>query len=80
MIIKTPPNLNLATAEELTTMIPNMDPSLAGELVKYRDQNGPFRSWTELQPVPGMTEQMLNRLRDTAVLEPEDAATPLRPA
>ncbi|RMH57684.1 MAG: hypothetical protein D6679_06155 [Candidatus Hydrogenedentota bacterium] len=74
-------NVNTATAEELKR-IPDMPGYVAELIVRYRGENGPFRSVNELVKVPGMTPDLLDKvspyLRVVSVTAP--VGTPPSPA
>jgi competence protein ComEA len=55
--------LNSATAAELDAL-PGVGPVIAGRIVSYRDENGPFQSVEDLLDVPGIGEAKLADLRD----------------
>jgi competence protein ComEA len=56
-------NINLATAAELDSL-PGIGPALAGRIVAYREQHGPFASLEELSNVDGISVRMVDELRD----------------
>jgi competence protein ComEA len=56
-------NVNTATAEQLETL-PGIGPVLAGSIVEYREQNGPFTSVDQLLEVSGIGEARLADIRD----------------
>lgn len=58
-----PLDLNQATVDELDTL-PGIGPTIAGAIVRYRDEHGPFRSVEQLLDVPGIGEAKLAQLRD----------------
>ncbi len=47
--------INTATAEEFESL-PGIGPTLAQQIVEYRDENGPFASIEDLLDVPGVSE------------------------
>lgn len=57
-----PVDVNLATREELA-FLPGIGPSLAAEIVRWREEHGPFRSVEELTEVPGIGPRTLWRLK-----------------
>lgn len=61
--IPSPINLNTATAEELTTL-PGIGEVLAGRIVAYREQYGPFLCVDELKAVYGIDEKKLEAVRN----------------
>ena len=56
-------NINTAASAELETL-PGVGPALAGRIIAWRDQNGPFRSVDELLAVSGIGEKTLSGFRD----------------
>jgi DNA uptake protein ComE-like DNA-binding protein len=70
---RTPVELNLVGAAELS-LLPGVSDELARELVRRRENMGPFRSWDEVRAVKGMSPAALEVLMDRTVLEPEDFA------
>ncbi|MDT0345308.1 ComEA family DNA-binding protein [Streptomyces litchfieldiae] len=62
-----PVSLNAATAEELGTL-PGIGPVLAGHIVTYRTEHGPFTSIDQLGEVTGIGERRLADLRDRVTL------------
>ncbi len=57
-----PLDLNTATAEELDRL-PGIGKVLAGRIVQYRTENGPFQSPEELLNVEGIGEKILSNIR-----------------
>lgn len=55
-------NLNTASTDELAEL-PGIGPGLAGRIVLYRTQNGPFRSIEALEAVPGIGPKRLAQVR-----------------
>jgi competence protein ComEA len=52
-------DLNSATAQELTRL-PGIGEALAGRIVAYREENGPFARLEDLLNVPGIGEATLD--------------------
>src|SRR5690606_4374636 len=44
-------------SKELLTYVSGLGPSLAANIVKYRDQNGPFKSRSQIKLVPRLGEK-----------------------
>ncbi len=63
---KTPPakplNLNTATVEELQ-QLPEIGPTTAKAIVRFRQKSGPFRRVEDLLAVRGITRRRLEKLR-----------------
>lgn len=55
-------DLNAATARELEN-VPGVGPKTAETIVKYRAENGPFRSVDELDNVPGFGPSTVEKIR-----------------
>jgi competence protein ComEA len=62
-------DLNRATAAELTAL-PGVGPSLAEALVRDRERRGGFKSWEEVDEVPGVGPAKLESLRGACDLQP----------
>ena len=63
-----PVNINTAAAEELD-VLPGIGPALAGRIIAYREEHGPFTVVEDLLEVSGSGEKVLDGLRDQIVLE-----------
>src|SRR5437867_9892968 len=46
-------NVNKATTDELTETL-SVAKAIASAIVTYREKNGPFKEWNDLQKVPGL--------------------------
>jgi len=55
-------DINTASVKELES-VPGMTKSMARNIVKYRDENGPFTSVDDLTKVKGISEKKLNEMR-----------------
>lgn len=60
-------SLNSATIEQLDTL-PGIGPSLAQQIIAYRDSQGPFTSIEQLTEVPGIGPAKLEQIRPLVVL------------
>ncbi len=58
-------DLNAATEDELA-LVPGVGPKLAKAIVDERKRLGGFKSWDELDRVPGVGEHKLDALKATA--------------
>jgi competence ComEA-like helix-hairpin-helix protein len=68
-----PLNVNMAGAKEIAdAKIPAIGKEQAREIVKYRDENGPFGAWDDLGSVPGITDEMIDNLKEAATLGEDD--------
>jgi len=56
-------NINRASAAELEAL-PGVGPAIAGRIIAYRTQNGPFRSLSDLDAVKGIGVKKLEDLKD----------------
>jgi competence protein ComEA len=59
--------INLATAVELETL-PGVGPVLAGRIIEFREEHGPFGTVEDLLDVPGIGEAKLASLRDHMIV------------
>ncbi|HYI16745.1 MAG TPA: ComEA family DNA-binding protein [Thermomicrobiales bacterium] len=62
-------NVNTAAATELEAL-PGVGPAIAARIIEYRELNGPFRSIHELEAVRGISERMVNEMRDLITVGP----------
>ena len=60
-------DINAASSEELETL-PGIGPKLAGRIVAYREENGPFTTPEELCEVSGIGEKVLEKIRARIVV------------
>jgi competence protein ComEA len=56
-------NINTASAAELIEL-PGIGEALSGRIIEYREQHGPFQSIDELAEVSGISDRMVDELRD----------------
>jgi len=62
-------DLNKADAEELD-LLPGIGPAKAARIVASREAHGSFRRVSDLARVPGITEAMVEELRDLVIVSP----------
>jgi len=68
-------DINTASVKELES-VPGMSKSMARNIVKYRDQNGPFSSVDDLTKVKGISEKKLNSMRHGLTVGAAGSAAP----
>lgn len=56
-------NVNTATVEQLAA-VPGLNEELAKNIVQYRDDLGDLQSLDELTEVPGISKDLLGKLKD----------------
>ena len=61
-------NINTADEEELDTL-PGIGPVLAGRIIKYRDENGPFSSVEDILNVYGIGEGTYEEICDLITVQ-----------
>ncbi len=59
-------NLNMATAEDLEK-IGGMSRKRAQDIVNYRNQHGPLKSWEDLDNVTGFSKKLVDELKTRGV-------------
>ena len=70
-----PVDINAAGAEELQRLT-GIGPALAGRIIEYREEHGPFRSAEELLEVKGIGEATLAKFREDIAVGPvQDGGT-----
>lgn len=62
-------DINRAIAGELETL-PGIGPAIADRIIQYRRENGPFRSFDDLENVSGIGPRLRERLEDAALIRP----------
>ena len=55
-------NINTASLEELTRLH-MVGKDRAQEIINFRNEHGPFRSWEDLDQVPGFSKGMIEDIR-----------------
>lgn len=63
-----PLNINVATVTELESL-PGIGPAIAQMIVERRDSTGPFESVEELAEISGISERMVDELRNRITVE-----------
>ncbi|HHW4680589.1 MAG TPA: ComEA family DNA-binding protein [Xylella taiwanensis] len=71
-------DINTASAEEMDRVLVNIGPSKASAIVKYRQENGPFKSVEELAMVNGIGMKTVEQNRD--LMEVGARMAPAKPA
>lgn len=57
----------MANAAQLD-QLPGISPVIAGRIVEYRNQNGPFRQLTDLKQVSGIGDAIYDKIKDLITL------------
>jgi len=60
-------NINSATAKELEAL-PGVGEVIAARIVAYREQNGPFRAVDDLIHVEGVSDQLIDKIRELVTI------------
>lgn len=71
-----PLDLNAATAEELQE-VPGIGPTLAGRIVAFREEHGPFEKVDDLLNVQGIGTRSLERIRPYVTVGTPDGEDPV---
>jgi len=61
--IENPININTASLEQLD-LLPGIGTTRAGDIIKYRNNNGPFTSIEAIQKVPGIGQTTFDEIKD----------------
>lgn len=61
--VNDPININTASSEELDRL-PGIGPAKAGEIIAYREANGPFLTVEDVQLVPGIGPALFEQIKD----------------
>ncbi|MFH0935378.1 MAG: helix-hairpin-helix domain-containing protein [Candidatus Omnitrophota bacterium] len=61
-------NINRAGYQELLDL-KGLTPSLAGKIIEYRQENGPFEDLRQLKKVKGIGERRFERIKDCLTLD-----------
>jgi competence protein ComEA len=64
-------NINTATADELAKL-PGIGPKIAGDIVKYRTDNGAFKSKHDIVNVKGVGEKKFQSIKDKITVGQEE--------
>ncbi|MHB1167288.1 MAG: helix-hairpin-helix domain-containing protein [Carboxydocellales bacterium] len=64
---KSPIDINSANLGQLDTL-PGIGPTLAQQIIEFRDTNGPFKSIQDLQKVPGIGAKKFEQLANSVVI------------
>lgn len=62
--------ININTADEATLcMLSGIGESRAGDIVRYREENGPFESCEDIMNVPGIKTSVYSKIKDRIKIE-----------
>lgn len=56
-------DINVASTDDLEAL-PGIGPAIAGRIVAYRDENGPFRTIQDIKQVKGIGDATFEKLKD----------------
>src|SRR5277367_5063349 len=56
-------NINTAREDQLQ-MLPGIGATLAGRILDYRRENGPFKALEDIEDVDGLTEKRFGRIKE----------------
>ena len=56
-------NINTASQTELA-MLPGIGEGIAGKIIKYRDENGSFKSIEDIMKVSGIKDKLFSKIKD----------------
>lgn len=62
-VLNARPNLNLNKATVVTLERFGLDSKLAQDIVNYRNEHGPFRSFDELTNISGFSRELIGNLK-----------------
>jgi len=74
-VLAGPVNINTADAETLSAELQGVGISKAMAIVEYRQENGPFKSASELASVKGIGERTIEINRDNILLQAQKTRT-----
>ena len=61
-------DLNTADEEELTRL-DGIGPGLAGRIIRFREENGPFAHASDIMNVPGIGEGIYSKIKDSVTVD-----------
>ncbi|MBR6311405.1 MAG: ComEA family DNA-binding protein [Oscillospiraceae bacterium] len=61
-------SLNTADEEELTRL-DGIGPGLAGRIIEYREEHGPFLHVSDIMNVPGIGEGIYSKIKDSVTVD-----------
>jgi competence protein ComEA len=62
-------DINTALQAELE-ILPGIGPALAGRIIAYREENGPFKTIEEIQKVQGIGAKIFEKIKDLITITP----------
>lgn len=67
-VVAEPVNINTASADQIAAALTGIGPKKADDIVKYREQNGPFESIDDLLEIKGIGKKTLESNRTNIVV------------
>ncbi len=70
LVLAAPVSINDASAEQITNSLKGIGPSKAAAIIKYRSENGPFKTVDELTEIKGIGPKTIERNRVDIIINP----------
>lgn len=75
VVLGGPVNINAADAETLAKELEGVGETKAAKIVRFRTENGPFRSADDLVLVDGIGKVTVSKNRDNIIVEADEEAS-----
>ena len=67
-VFATPVNINSADSKTIATSLAGIGPGKAEAIVKYRSENGPFKSVEEIKNVKGIGSKIFEKIKSDLII------------